>query len=354
MNKQKTIYLTPPSISSEHIKEKITCIRAHRERIFQVYSCAQGEKLIFHNYGHGGAGWTFLFGCVHEAVRQFEQAAEGDFRLKNKTITVIGAGCYGLLTSIILKRKGYHVTLVAKDTENIPSTKAAGFFFPRPRKCSTGEERFLFSAMGIESYTTYCSISQGRHPFIQEGPKILPAYFGLEIDLGFDPYIKQDLMEKPEKVRIDFGNGKSYEVMEYKTIFINTAKIMQELHRNVRELGIEIVQKEVHSFDEINDHIIFNCAGMGAKKLTGDKRIIPVQGHLISLKNQPALENLQYMLNVKVVMVNAQGKARDELIYYAPKHEGILGITFIRGQDSESANQHEFDRLLERCRDFFG
>jgi hypothetical protein len=114
------------------------------------------------------------------------------------------------------------------------------------------------------------------------------------------------------------------------------------------------VQKEVHSFDDSNDSLIFNCAGMGAKKLTDDKRIIPVQGHLISLKNQPSLENVQYMINVKVVMVNAQGKARDELIYYAPKEEGILGITFIRGQDSEDANQHEFDRLLERCRDFFG
>jgi len=30
------IHLTPPQFSSEHIKEKITCIRAHRERIFRV------------------------------------------------------------------------------------------------------------------------------------------------------------------------------------------------------------------------------------------------------------------------------------------------------------------------------
>jgi hypothetical protein len=59
------------------------------------------------------------------------------------------------------------------------------------------------------------------------------------------------------------------------------------------------------------------------------------------------------MINVKVIQKGPKGM-RDELIYFAPKDEGILGITFIRGQDSLTANQQEFDRLLERCRDFFG
>ncbi len=93
---------------------------------------------------------------------------------------------------------------------------------------------------------------------------------------------------------------------------------------------------------------------MGAKKLTNDARIIPVQGHLITLKNQPSLEQLKYMINVKVVQKNPAGNLRDELIYFAPKDQGILGITFIRGQDSLINNQHEFDRLIERCRNFFG
>jgi len=351
---QRIIQLTPPSLSSEHIKEKITCIRAHRERIFQVYFQAYGEKLIFHNYGHGGAGWTFLFGCVQESIAQFEQTLEGDLGAKSKTITVIGAGCYGLLTATMLKRKGYRVRIVAKETENISSNKSAGFFFPRPRKCSTEQERAVFASRGIESYKSYLAIARGEHPFIKAGPSLLPAYFGLAIDPGFGPYSEEGLIKSPERVTIDFGNEHTYEVMAYKIIFINTAVIMQELWRNIRELNIDVIQKEIHSFDEINDSLIFNCAGLGAKKLTDDKRIVAVQGHLITLKNQPSLENLQYMINVKVVMVDANGKARDELIYYAPKGEGILGITFIRGQDSETANQHEFDRLLERSRTFFG
>ncbi len=142
--------------------------------------------------------------------------------------------------------------------------------------------------------------------------------------------------------------------MEYKTVFINSSAIMSELQRSIQGLNISIIKAEIQSFSDITEPVIFNCAGLGAKNLTGDKRLIPVQGHLITLKDQPNREELQYMLNFKVVMTNEQRMMRDELIYYAPKESGILGITFIRGQDSLTANQHEFDRLLQRCQHFFG
>jgi D-amino-acid oxidase len=346
--------ITPPTISHDHVKEKITCIRAHRERIFQVFTEMRNGKLLCHNYGHGGAGLTFLFGCVNESIRQFEHQGAQNPTLKNKQICIIGAGCYGLLTAITLARKGHAVRIIAKDIENIPSNKAAGFFFPRARKSSTPEERAIFASCGMESYSAYLQIVKGEHPFINAGAKLLPAYYGLDIDPGFYPYIEQQLIAPPQKVMIDFNNGKLYTVMKYTTIFINSSALMQELYRNIYELGISIQKAEVDSFNEINEQIIFNCAGMGAKKLTGDVRIIPVQGHLITLKNQPPLDQLQYMINVKVTMKNLLGGLRDELIYYAPKESGILGITFLRGQDSEMANHHEFDRLMERCQNFFG
>lgn len=351
---KRIIELTPPQLSDVHIKEKIVCIRAHRERIFRVESEFIFDKLIVHNYGQGGAGWTFLFGCVHESIRRFEQQLEENATFKNKPICIIGAGCYGLLTAIILARKGYQVRIVARETRDIPSYKAAGFFFPRARKCSTEQERVVFQSLGMESYGSYLRIIQGMHPFIRQGPKLLPAYYGIDIDPGFAPYIKNHLMGMPESVTINFGNGKKYNVMEYQTIFINSVLMMEELHRNIEQLRIPIEQITIDNFAEIPETIIFNCAGLGAKKLTEDKRIIPVQGHLIALKNQPPIEQLQYMLNVKVTMKNAAGMLRDELIYFAPKETGILGITFIRGQDSLTANSHEFDRLLERCHDFFG
>ncbi len=351
---RRIVHLTPPLLGAEHIKENIVCIRAHRERLFEVSTQSLDGKVFFHNYGQGGAGWTFLFGCVNESIRQFERHSAQHTSLNNKPVVVIGAGCYGLLTAIILARKGHSVRIVAKDTEHIPSNKAAGFFFPRARKSSTPQELAVFMTTGMESYGVYKQIIQGEHPFIKAVPKLLPAYSGLDIDPGFAPYIAQGIIETPERVTIDFGNGKMYEMMAYETIFINPSVIMQELRRAISELGIPITKAEIGAFGDVSESIIFNCAGMGAKKLACDARIVPVQGHLIALKNQPDVEQLQYMINDKVVMVDAQGRPRDELVYFAPKESGILGITFIRGEDSLTKNHHEFERLLQRSRDYFG
>lgn len=349
---QRTIHLTPPHISHEHIQEKIACVRAHRERIFRVETELVANKLICHNYGQGGAGWTFLFGCVNESLRQFEQQVQENGRFKNKPITVIGAGCYGLLTACMLARKGHAVRIIAKEIDDLPSYKAAGFFFPRPRKSSTPQEIAVFTARGVESYATYLQIIRGEHPFIAAGPKLLPGYFGLNINPGFGPYIEHGLVEKPKSAAITFGST-VYEAMEYRTLFLDASIMMQELNRALHALGVPISRAEVHSFNEVDDPIIFNCTGMGAKYLTNDTRIVPVQGHLITLKNQPPMEQLNYLINVKVLSTNPLGMPRDELIYYAPKGNGILGVTFLRGQDSLTENQHEFDRLMERSQRFF-
>jgi hypothetical protein len=288
-------------------------------------------------------------------MRQFEQRLLETPALKNEPIAIVGAGCYGLLTALVLARAGHRVRIVAKEIEKTSSANAAGFFFPRSRKTSTADERAVFHSLGLESYAVYQQIINGEHSFINKAvARLLPVYFGLDIDPGYDFYISRGVVDKAEQVTIDFGTGKQYEAMEYKTLFINAHELIKELRRNIAELNIAITCAEINSFDDLAEAIIFNCTGIGAKKLTADKKIIPVQGHLITLKNQNSMSNLQYMLNMKVVMTDTQGNKRDELIYYSPKEAGVLGITFIRGQRSLLPNEHEFDRILTRCHDFFG
>lgn len=341
--------LIPPILDHDHIDQKISCIRPHRERIFRVSPEKKEHKYIFHNYGHGGAGWTFLFGCVNESMRQFHAAGIP----KNKKICVIGAGCYGLLTAIELARAGYSVRIVAKELENISSDKAAGFFFPRWRKSSSAREIEEFTRLGLESYATYLDILNGTHPFMNAGATLLPAYYNPEIDPGYAPYITHGLMGAPQNVAINFGNGKRYTVLEYTTVFIHTHASMALLKELRHSLGIQLDLQEIFSFDDIEESIIFNCAGMGAKQLAPDARMLPVQGHLITLKNQP-IESLQYMINTREELKASDIYTRNNLIYFAPKGQGILGITFLRNQADIHANQHEFERLLQRCRDFFG
>ncbi|MGE0206839.1 MAG: FAD-dependent oxidoreductase [Candidatus Babeliales bacterium] len=347
------ITLTPPALSDEHIHEKISCIRAHRERIFYVSLEKRNGKLICHNYGQGGAGLTFLFGCVEESIRQFEEYCATKGISKLHEIAVIGAGCYGLLTAITLERKGYNVHIVAKQTENLPSHKAAGFFFPRPRRTSLPHEKEIFAAYSLRSFLTYKQIIEHKHPFIYQGAQFLPGYFDHSMDPGLQPFIEKGLLAAPQPVTVSFGESKTYNLMQYQTLFIDATALMHELQNTVQQLGIPLYKKEITDFDECSAATIFNCSGLGTKQLTHDKRIIPVQGHLLMLKNQAPKEQRQYLINVKVTQTNKDGSQRDELIYYTPKQEGFLGITFIRNQAEPTANPHEFDRILERSRLFF-
>lgn len=353
MPSTRIIKLTPPLVSADHVNEKITCIRAHRERLFRVEAQTVGNKIICHNYGQGGAGWTFLFEAVKSCIGMLELEVEKNPAFKNKPIAIVGAGCYGLLTAIELARKGHAVRIIAKD-DYVASNKAAGFFFPRHRKMSSTEEIRVFERIGIGSYKTYLQIIRGEHPFIKKGPRIIPAYYGPMIDPGFEEYIKQGLVNAPEKVRVDFGNGKVYDMIEYHAVFMNPGEIFAQLQRVVREMDIPLTYQNVTSLNELPESIIFNCAGLGAKELANDSRIVPVQGHLITLKNQPAPEELNYMINTQFTSLNPETSRFGDLIYYAPKGDGILGITFKRGESRLEANPHEFDRLLERSHDFFG
>jgi D-amino-acid oxidase len=352
MHKQKTIYLTPPALADENIAEKITCIRGHRERIARVEPETVGSKIIFHNYGQGGAGWTFLFGCVHESLRQFNVYV---LHKPKKPIAVIGAGAYGLLTAIMLTRAGYQVTLYASQEHDLTSNKAAGFFFPRWRKKSTPEEIALFLRYGIDSYAAYSAISTGQHPFIASGASFLPAYYSVSNDPGFTPYAERGLMPAPEQVCIDFQNGLFYPAIAYQSLFVDVPVMMAEFKRLQKELAIGLVIKTVESLAyDLAEQIIFNCTGWGARNLTGDKLLVPIQGHLITLKNQQNQAALKYLINVKIPMPHPKGGTKDELLYYAPKEDGVLGITFMRGQADPAANQQEFARLINRARTFFG
>jgi hypothetical protein len=320
--------------------------------MFRIATEINDSKLICHNYGHGGAGWTFLFGCVNESIRQFQAGFQENASFKSKSITVIGAGCYGLLTAIELVRLGHQVSIVAKDVETT-SHNAVGFFFPRPRRVSTPAEIALFEKLALESYQTYLDILHGQHPFINQGPKLLPAYYGMDIDPGFKPLIDCGLIKAPVVTNIAFNEFRKYIVNRYQTVFIDAQSLMQELQIEVQRLGIRITKAEINSFDEIFTPIIFNCTGLGAKQLTEDPRMLPVQGHLIMLQQQP-IDQLQYLLNVRVLSKDLNGNPRDELIYFAPKQQGVLGITFLRGQADPAANVHEFARIIERCQQFFG
>jgi hypothetical protein len=124
--KNRVVNLTPPAISKDTIAQEIVCTRPMRDGCFNIsvepISSKFESKKIINCYGHGGSGWTTLFGSVKKAIELFEN----ENPQKDVPIRVIGSGCMGLTSAIELTRRGYNVAGIAtKSLYDIPC-KARG------------------------------------------------------------------------------------------------------------------------------------------------------------------------------------------------------------------------------------
>ena len=220
----------------------------------------------------------------------------------------------------------------------------------------------VIDQIGIEAYQFYASIARKKHAHFKEGAVIVPTYFRNRTDSGLEPYVGKAM--KPAKdVILDFGNGTSQSMVAYDDdIFIDTAKMMTQLSHYLKNRRVKFVQKKVRSFSELDGKFIINCSGLGAQKLNHDEKIVPVQGHLIMLKNQKP-EELQYMvLEYFNEGTTQSGQKVKRSFYMFPKHLegtgphdcGVIGGTFIEGATSATPNREEFAILLQGAKRFYG
>jgi hypothetical protein len=361
----KVVHLTPPIITPETLGEELSCTRPMRLGKFNISVDEIGSKTVVHCYGHGGSGCTTLFGSVNYALKLFDTKNIGF----DKPIRVIGSGCMGLLSAIELKRMGYNVVgITTKELYDLPSWRAAGYFALVSVKTSPEEQETL-NEIGMNTFLAYKAIEEGKHLFISSGAvRYLPVYCSVDTEAGVEDLEARGLIPPRQEVTLDFGNGVVHEgFYEYMSYYINTSLMMSELLMEVERLGIPIEMREVLSFDDVAEEIIFNCTGMGARALNHDETVIPVLGHLISLNENAGSGHLDYMIYTKV-----EQDGKDEYIYMFPKTKsvtsahidgvpaaGILGGTFIPNVDQLSPeeqaalNRRENDRMLERNSLFF-
>ena len=118
-------------------------IRADVDRIFRITVCLRpfraagprldveqlGDKLVVHNYGHGGSGWSLSWGSADVVVRKALAGANG-----RKELAVIGCGALGLTAAITAQRAGLKVTIYAKERPPyVRSARATGTWTPDSR-----------------------------------------------------------------------------------------------------------------------------------------------------------------------------------------------------------------------------
>lgn len=281
---------------------KITvCTRPFRGQGPRIEAERLGDKLLVHNYGHGGSGWSLSWGSAATVVPLALAGGVGE-------VAVIGCGALGLTSAIALQRAGARVTIYARDLPpETRSARATGTWTPDARVAL----RDVMDAEFAERWERMARISFAAYQELLRVPgqpvevhdrfllsELVPEEAWSE-KVGKDPigfarleYRLADLYAAP----VDFGPGMHPFGTKYcrqtAAYRFNIAEYSRHLEREFRERGGEIVRAEFRApadLLQLHQPVIVHCTGYGARALFGDETLIPVRGQITWLPPMPEL-----------------------------------------------------------------
>jgi hypothetical protein len=354
-------HVQPPDLSDAHLGKRILCERPMRHGAPRLCVEQVGDKVVAHDYGHGGSGWTLAPGSA-EYVDGLLISSPLAKDLRTATpITVIGAGVIGLFTAYDLCQKGYtNITVMAERFDGLTSHNAGGLLAPVSMD-NDATMQAVIERIGLDAYRFYAQVARGEHPHFKSGALIVPSYFDDRKESGLEPYVGK-VMQPAKDVTLDFGTGTTRRMVVYDDgIFMDTAVMMQSLTDWLKP-RVKFVKRKVERLSDVETRFIVDCAGLGAGALNGDAAVVPVQGHLVMLKDQDRTK-LQHMILVYFGEgKTASGMKVKRSFYQFPKHlpetapgdVGVVGGTFIEGAGMDMPNEDEFRILIENARKFYG
>ncbi len=294
---------SPVRVSRDRIIREIVGLRPFRPEGFVVEAQRVGNKLLIHNYGHGGAGITLSWGTATQAVdllKDFPQPVPGrrTTRTPQRRFAVIGCGVNGLSTALMLQRRYQDgpgtVTIYARDLPpDTTSNIAAGYWSP----VSLFDEDAV-SAKWKEQFRAAAVISNRAYQLLvgaEYGVRWLDIFTFHQDEAsaqhklagGNDLYPNQAIHRDPANY---FGVPI---VRQYSSMIIEPPIYLRALLRDFYNAGGRLVVKEFRSREEVMrlaEPVIFNCSGLGARALFGDEKLIPARGQLEVLLPQPEID----------------------------------------------------------------
>ena len=294
------LQLAPLRAAADRITQITVCTRPFRAQGPRLDVERIGQKVIVHNYGHGGSGWSLSWGSSGIAVRNAMATGE-------REIAVIGCGALGLTSALLLQRAGARVTIYAKDLPpNVRSSLATGLWTPDSRICledqATPAFKQLWAGMARQSFQTYQTLlGLPGNPvefidsyFISDDPNTRrrggpsadtrPKFAELQRELI------GDLIPQSE----DFGPGSHPFSERYlrrnSLMMFNISAYARLLMGDFLASGGKIEIAEFHApadFVKLREKVLINATGYGSRALFGDESIVPVRGQLARMIPQP-------------------------------------------------------------------
>src|SRR5438034_6037284 len=121
---RRPVVVAPVKASWDRVIRTTVGLRPHRDAGFVLKPDKLDDRLLIHNYGHGGAGMSLAWGTGLMAA---EFATEHQAR----QAAVIGCGSVGLTAARQLQRRGFDVTIYALAVPpNVTSNMSLAGFTP--------------------------------------------------------------------------------------------------------------------------------------------------------------------------------------------------------------------------------
>jgi glycine/D-amino acid oxidase-like deaminating enzyme len=333
---------TPPPLPFYDAVGPIPPIRAHVDRIFRITVCLRpfraagprldvdhvGNKIVVHNYGHGGSGWSLSWGSADLVVRKALEAASD-----NKEVAIIGCGALGLTAAITAQRAGLRVTIYAKDRPPyVRSARATGSWTPDSRIALTSSAAPDFpsqwESMARTSFAMYQSyLGMPGNPIEWTDRYALSdltreesmAQMTQEDSHGFAHYQARiaDITPSSQDIPAGMHPFPTKYVRRTTSLTFNVADYSRQLLNDFLIAGGTIETREFHSPQDLAalpQRVMINCTGYGARQLWSDESIVPVRGQIAWLIPQ---EGVNYGLNFNGLNVLAR---RDGIVIQPNPH----------------------------------
>lgn len=327
----------------------IVPIRADVDRIFRITVCLRpfraagprldvervGEKLVVHNYGHGGSGWSLSWGSADVVVRRAMTAAP-----TARQCAVIGCGALGLTAALTAQRMGLDVTIYARERPPyVRSARATGSWTPDSRIALTGATAPGFAAdwehMARTSFAMYQSYlgSAGtpiewtdRYELHDAAPaKSLGGQVAPPPDEAGSPHSFAvygdsiaDLTPAMQEMPPGSTPFPTSTVRRTSSLTFNVASYARQLVEEFQIAGGRIETREFHTPGDLAtlpQPVLINCTGYGARALWSDESIVPVRGQIAWLIPQEGVNYGLYYRRLNVL-------ARRDGIVIQPSPQG--------------------------------
>jgi D-amino-acid oxidase len=290
-----TLVLHPMRANNARILKVTVCTRPFRAAGPRLEAEKVGDKLVVHNYGHGGAGWSLSWGYGTLAVEQARVPGHRD-------IAVLGCGALGLTAALLAQRSGLQVTIYAKDLPpETRSANATGTWSPDSRvalqSAVTQDFERRWETIARTSFRTHQSfLGVAGNPvewvdrfILSDKPWDAPHTPSGGPEFADLRHLIAGLTPRLEEVEPGTHPFPVPFVKRNNSLQFNVTSLQHTLLQEFIAAGGKIERREFRSPSELaalKQKVVINCTGYGARALWRDESIIPVRGQLTWLLPQ--------------------------------------------------------------------